>query len=78
MMKVKKVCCGKCLFGANKIVSDERKQDILDDCVQHDTHFVCHEGTIEGEDICCRAFYNKHSTNMLRISQRLHMIKFVD
>jgi len=77
-MKVKRKCCGKCLFGSNKIVSDERKQSILDDCTENDTHFVCHEGTIAGEDICCRAFFEQHTTNMLRISQRLHMLEFVE
>ncbi len=78
MMKVKKKCCGKCLFGSNKIVSDSRKKDILRDCTKNDSHFVCHEGTMKNEDIVCRAFFEQRSTNLIRISQRLGMIEFVD
>lgn len=78
MFKVKKKCCVECLFGANKIVSDESKASILMDCARNDTHFICHEGTIAGEDICCRAFYNTGTSNLIRISQRLNMIEEVD
>ncbi|MEZ9681925.1 hypothetical protein AB4306_18410 [Vibrio splendidus] len=78
MMKVKKKCCGKCLFGSNKIVSDSRKKSILSDCAKNDSHFVCHEGTMKNEDIVCRAFFEQRSSNMIRIAQRLNMITYVD
>ena len=78
MIKVKKKCCGKCLFGSNKIVSDERKKNILNSCDKNDSHFVCHEGTMKDEDIVCRAFFEQRSTNLIRIAQRLSMITYVD
>ena len=78
MFKVKKKCCGKCLFGANKIVSDERKDGILAECHRDDSYFICHEGTAVGEPICCRAFFDKYDCSMIRISQRLRMIEEVD
>ena len=78
MFKVKKKCCGKCLFGKDKIVSEKRKHSILSECFRDDTHFICHEGTIKGEDTCCRAFFEQHTTNMIRISQRLSMVEFVE
>jgi len=78
MFKVKKKCCGKCLFSSNKIVDQQRKEQILYHCAQDDTHFICHEGTIKGEDICCKAFFEQHTSQMIRIAQRLHMIKEVD
>lgn len=78
MMEVKKKCCGQCLFSKNKIVSDERKEQILSDCTRNDTHFICHKASIEGKDIVCAAFYKQYSTNMLRISERLGMLKKVD
>jgi hypothetical protein len=78
MFKVKKECCGKCLFSKDKIVNNDRRKEVLNDCKKDDTHFVCHEGTIKGEDICCKAFYDTQSTNMIRISQRLGMVEFVE
>lgn len=78
MMEVKKKCCGQCLFSKNKIVSDERKENLLSDIKREDTHFICHKASIEGKDHVCRGFYDKKTSNMIRISQRLNMIKFVD
>jgi len=77
MFKVKEECCGQCLFGKDKIVSSERKRSILIDCQQNDSHFICHKATIEGEDVCCKGFYDTQTSGMIRISQRLNMVKFV-
>jgi len=76
--KVKKECCGQCLFSKNKIVSSERKRSILNGCKQNDNHFTCHKATINNEDICCKGFYDSQSSNMIRVSQRLNMVEFVD
>ena len=77
-MEVKKECCNQCLFSKDKIVSNERRKDILNDCRKSDTHFICHKATIEGKDICCKAFYDNQTSNLIRISQRMNMVKFVD
>ena len=78
MFKVEKECCGQCLFGKDKIVSNKRRKDILNDCRKNDSHFICHKATIEGKDVCCKGFYDSQTSNMIRISQRLGMVKFVD
>ena len=78
MFKVKKECCDQCLFSENKIVSNKRRQEILNNCRQNDSHFTCHKATIDNEDICCHDFYQTQSSNMIRISQRLNMVEFVD
>jgi len=77
-LQVKKKCCGKCSFGSNKIVSDARKANILIGCARKDTHFICHEATIEKKEVVCAAFYNTRTSQMIRISQRLGAIEFVD
>lgn len=77
-MKVKKKCCGKCLFGANKIVTDKRKDSILKDCQRNDTYFTCHEATIKNEDVVCSGFYHTKTSQMIRVSERLNMIEMVD
>lgn len=77
-LKVKKECCGKCLYSKNKIVSSERKKEIIVDCLQTDTHFECHEGTIEGKEIVCAEFYKRQTSQGIRIAQRLGQIEMVD
>ena len=84
-----KVCssrCDECLFSPNKIVDNERKQEIIETCITNNSFFVCHkfgiegdEGTI-GEEVCCRGFYESygHHINLIRIMQRLRAIEEVD
>lgn len=77
--------CDQCLFSKNKIVSNARRKEVLRDCTEHDTHFVCHKATIkqaENErypDVCCAGFYeaNPGATNLMRIAERLNGVRFV-
>lgn len=78
MFKVKKECCNECLFTKDKIVSKERVSSILKSCRNNDNHFICHKASIDGKDTCCYGFYRTQTTNMIRISQRLNMVEFVD
>ena len=73
MFKVKEERCGECLFSKDKVVSNERRKDILSDCARNDSHFNCHKE----EGVCCRGFFDTSSSNMIRISGRLGMIEFV-
>lgn len=80
--KVASRACGQCLFGPNKIVSDERKDEVLEECENEDTYFVCHKSTIRdpNEGMCCRGFYEAHpgTGQMLRIAERLGAVVFAD
>jgi len=76
-MKVKKERCNQCLFSKNAIVSNRRKKDILNGCRKNDSYFICHKATIEGEDICCKGFYDTQTSNLIRIMQRLGAVEFV-
>lgn len=76
--QVKKECCGQCLFGANKIVSDKRKAEILESCETNDRHFICHKASINKEDICCKGFYDTKTSNLIRIAGKLNVVEFVD
>jgi len=78
MLKVKKECCGQCLFSRDKIVSDARKKSILSDCKKKDNHFLCHKATIENKDVVCAGFYERHTSQMIRISQRMGFVEMVD
>ena len=86
MLKVCKERCAECLFSPDKIVSDERKQQIIRDCLKNNQYFVCHKFGVEGEDgqtvgeeVVCRGFYDSYGSqiNLVRIAQRLKAVKEV-
>lgn len=80
MLKVYNESCENCLFSKNRIVSAERKGQLLRQCVGEQSHFICHEATMEGKDVVCRSFYDKMGgvSQLVRIAERLDMVEFVD
>ena len=74
MLEVSNKCCGQCLFSKNKIVSDERKKEVLDGCESRDTHFICHKA----DDVVCRGFFEKKTSQGIRWAKRLDFINFVE
>lgn len=78
MFKVYKKRCDQCLFSRNKIVSNERRKSILDDCAKQGTFFTCHKATIAGQEICCRGFYDAQGSSLVQIAKRLQIVEEVD
>lgn len=80
MFKVANKCCDQCLMSDNKIVSDKRKEELLDSIMHEESHFVCHKATINGEDVCCRGWFEEHGrdVNKIRIFERIGCIEYVD
>ena len=81
-MKKLEICskpCENCLFSDNKIVSDERAEQIIEDVIKGDSFFVCHESSIEGGNVCCNGFYKKHKYDSLitRTATMFKQVKFV-
>ena len=77
MLKVKKEKCDQCLFGKDKIVSNVRRAEVLNDCRRDDSYFICHKSTIDGGDACCRGFFDTQTCNLTRIAGRLNAIEYV-
>jgi hypothetical protein len=79
-MKVYKQCCKNCLLSKDRIVSSQRAKQIIQDCVQKQTHFVCHKASMNDEEIICNTFFEKfgYYSQMVRIAERLGMLEFVD
>ena len=61
MFKVYDKPCKNCLMSKDRIVSGERAKDIIKDCAQNQTYFICHKSSIEGGEVCCRNFFDKLS-----------------
>lgn len=72
--------CDQCLFGPNKIVSNDRKAELIRQIHAQGNNFLCHKGTINGEDIVCAGDLeaDRYRTNIMRIMARLDAIEEVD
>lgn len=84
-LRLQKNPCDQCLLTKNKIVSDQRRDQILKDCVKNDTHFNCHKAQMNGEDpindpLVCRGFYNAYPGvgQLLRVMGRIGGIEEVE
>jgi hypothetical protein len=80
MFQVYKESCHNCLLSKNRIVSGKRVKEIISGCKAKQTHFICHKASIDDKDVCCKTFYDKfgHFSQMIRIAERLNMVKFID
>lgn len=76
-MQVMEKQCDQCLFSKNRIVSGARFKEILKDCAQHDSHFICHKASIAGKDVCCRGFYDQMTSSLICFAQRINYVRFV-
>lgn len=78
-----KVCsqmCDQCLFTQNRVVSEARANQIIEDCLKNDRWFECHKFTILGQKAVCRGFWNHHRRDVypLRVAQMfIDEVKFV-
>jgi len=80
MLKVYQECCHNCLLSKDRIVSPKRAKDLLKEIEQKQSYFVCHKASMNGEEIVCKTFYDKlgHQSQMIRIAERLNVVKFVE
>jgi hypothetical protein len=77
--KVMSKRCDECLYGPNKIVSNERRRELQREMAARDRHFSCHKATIAGVDVCCHGCWTATGGGQLgRIAGRLGAVEFVD
>src|SRR5262245_53885180 len=73
--------CDECLLSKNKIVSDERRDQLLETCWRGGTYFICHKATLKGHAVICHNFAktNDGAGNVsIRVAERFGFIKYVD
>ncbi len=75
---VQQTRCDECLFSDAKLVSDARRDEILHECQQLNTHFICHKASINGQDVCCRGFYDERRDARSRLASELGLVEFVE
>lgn len=76
-MKICKTKCKYCLFTKNRIVSPQRKREIVSNCLANQTHFICH--SFQEDEIVCSGFYTQygHNSQIIRIMDRLNALEFI-
>ena len=72
--------CDQCLFGNNKIVSEEAKADVLATAHHNGGFFVCHKASIGGmEGGCCKGYFDKTEDGVVIMVKRMEMpIQWID
>lgn len=80
MFKVMEKRCDECLFSKLKLVSNERRKDIIQGCLENDSHLICHKSSIKDQGtVCCRGFYEtfKNRITICQLGDRLGVTEFV-
>lgn len=79
-LKVFKQCCKNCLLSEDRIVSSKRAKEIIKDCTENQTYFICHKATINNEEVVCSKFFHTigYKSQMVRIAQRLNALEFIE
>ena len=68
MLVMPKVC-NQCLLSANKIVDDDRRDDILESCNKSGQAFECHKSTLVGQRRVCRSFFNQNLSLVVMLAK---------
>ena len=71
MFKVMKEKCTECLFTKDRIVRPGRMKELVQSCRQDDTFFECHKGTLAGEPVCCKGFWDTQDFTSKQLVERL-------
>ncbi len=71
--------CENCLLSPDRLVSSSRAKEYLDHTLSNDSFFICHKSSINGGNVCCRAFYDTfgRDTVVVRLAMMLDLVKFV-
>lgn len=66
-LKLMKKACPNCLFGPHKIVTDESKSAVIQEALEDNTFFQCHQADLHDKPElqgCCAGFYAKHKDDV--------------
>lgn len=69
--------CDECLFSSAKIVSDERRDEVLESCRTSGRAFECHKASIVGEYRVCRGFFDADVSLAVRLAKLLDRARFI-
>ena len=68
--------CNECLFSTAKIVDDDRKQEVLAEARRNGQPFICHKGTLAGEYLVCRGWFDQADELVVQLARTLGRVVF--
>lgn len=68
--------CDQCLYTRNKIVSDARRDEIIETCNTTGGPFLCHKGSLVDQDIVCRGHFEANDSLAVRLAKMLDYYEF--
>lgn len=73
--------CDECLFSKNKLIDDGPKEELLRQCYERGTYFICHKATLMRRAVICHSFVKSTDGGgnaAIRVAQFFGLIKYVD
>lgn len=70
--------CDQCLLTENRIVSEDRKNEILEDCEQSGKYFLCHKATLRDENIICAGFFDLKINSACNVAENYGLVVRID
>ena len=77
-LRVSSKVCDECLYSKHKIVEDETKRAVLDECKRTGKYFICHKFTLKNKAAVCRGFFNVERNATCQVAERLGLVVYVD
>ena len=80
MLKVYDNPCENCLLSENRIVNSKRAKDIIKDCVDSNTYFICHKSSMNNGKVCCKTFFDNFSdkVSILKMSKMANYFETIN
>jgi hypothetical protein len=79
MKKIFNKPCKNCLFSKDRIVSEERANEIINDCVTNQKFFICHKASMKGENTACNRFFHEHmNDDISKFMIKVGLLEFVE
>ena len=77
--QVYKKPCKNCLFSEDRIVPESRAKNLVAECIQDNTYFICHVSSSEGGEVCCYGFWQRYrnKVTLLKASEYFEQVEFI-
>ena len=79
MKKIYNKPCKNCLFSKDRIVSQERANEIIKDCTDNGKFFICHKASMNGKDTACNRFFHEYmNDDTSKLMIKMGLLEFVE
>lgn len=70
--------CAECLFTKGRIVSPKRMAEVVAQCRENGSHFICHKATMEdNQNVWCHGWWELEYDEIAALLQEHGLVEFV-